>query len=82
MTSTINKLPITLLAQLDEVAVFQTAAFISDDNVDATAANLQNQLQTDQLEFELPSGAFATSVLRELCHFRVSRPATGLSTDD
>ena len=48
MTSTINKLPITLLAQLDDVAVFQTAAFISDDNVDATAANLQNQLQTDQ----------------------------------
>ena len=48
MTSTINKLPITLLAQLDEVAVFQTAAFISDDNADAIAANLQNQLQTDQ----------------------------------
>ena len=48
MTSTRNKLPITLLAQLDDVAVFQTAAFISDDNVDATAANLQNQLQTDQ----------------------------------
>ena len=48
MTSTINKLPITLLAQLDDVVVFQTAAFISDDNVDATAANLQNQLQTDQ----------------------------------
>ena len=48
MTSTINKLPITLLVQLDEVAVFQTAAFISDDNPDATAANLQNQLQTDQ----------------------------------
>jgi len=48
MTSTINKLPITLLAQLDDVAVFQTAAFISDDNVDATAANLKNQLQTDQ----------------------------------
>jgi tRNA pseudouridine13 synthase len=34
------------------------------------------------LEFELPAGAFATSVLRELCHFRVSRPATGQSTDD
>lgn len=34
------------------------------------------------LEFELPSGAFATSVLRELCHFRVARPATGQSTDD
>jgi YfiH family protein len=48
MTSTINKLPITLLAQLDDVVVFQTAAFASDDNVDATAANLQNQLQTDQ----------------------------------
>ncbi|MGP5338024.1 polyphenol oxidase family protein [Psychrobacter maritimus] len=48
MTSTINKLPITLLAQLDEVAVFQTAAFISDDNPDAIAANLQNQLQTNQ----------------------------------
>ena len=48
MTSTINKLPITLLAQLDDVAVFQTAAFIRDDNVDATAANLQNQLQIDQ----------------------------------
>lgn len=48
MTSTINKLPITLLAQLDDVAVFQTAAFISDDNADAIAANLQNQLQTDQ----------------------------------
>ena len=48
MTSTINKLPITLLAQLDDVVVFQTAAFISDDNVDAIAANLQNQLQTDQ----------------------------------
>lgn len=48
MTSTINKLPITLLAQLDEVAVFQTAAFISDDNADVITANLKNQLQTDQ----------------------------------
>ena len=48
MTSTINKLPITLLAQLDDVVVFQTAAFISDDNADVITANLKNQLQTDQ----------------------------------
>ncbi|MBB3105662.1 hypothetical protein FHS24_000153 [Psychrobacter luti] len=48
MTSTINKLPITLLAQLNEVAVFQTAAFSNDDNADAIAANSQNQQQTDQ----------------------------------
>lgn len=34
------------------------------------------------LEFELPSGAFATSVLRELCHFRVSSAAAGQGTDD
>ncbi|MFC6670028.1 tRNA pseudouridine(13) synthase TruD [Marinobacterium aestuariivivens] len=34
------------------------------------------------IEFELPAGAFATSVLRELCHVSVSRVAGGLSTDD
>jgi len=34
------------------------------------------------IEFELPAGAFATSVLRELCHLSVSRSAGGLSTDD
>ncbi len=34
------------------------------------------------IEFELPVGAFATSVLRELCHVRVSRSATGQVTDD
>lgn len=34
------------------------------------------------IEFELPAGAFATSVLRELCHLSVSRAAGGHSTDD
>lgn len=34
------------------------------------------------IEFELPSGAFATSVLRELCHVSVFRPTGGSSTDD
>ncbi|GGO84573.1 tRNA pseudouridine synthase D [Marinobacterium nitratireducens] len=34
------------------------------------------------IEFELPAGAFATSVLRELCHLSLSRSAGGLSTDD
>ena len=43
-----NMLPMTLLAQLDDVAVFQTAAFTSDDNDGASAVNLKDYQQTDE----------------------------------
>ena len=48
MPSITNNLPITLLAQLDDVAVFQTAAFTSDDNDGASAVNLKDYQQTDE----------------------------------
>ena len=48
MPSITNNLPITLLAQLDDVAVFQTAAFTSDDNNGASAINLKDYQQTDE----------------------------------
>ena len=48
MPSITNNLPITLLAQLDDVAVFQTAAFTSDDNNGASAVNLKDYQQTDE----------------------------------
>ena len=48
MPSITNNLPITLLAQLDDVAVFQTAAFTSDDNNGASAVNLKNYRPTDE----------------------------------
>ena len=48
MPSITNNLPITLLAQLDDMAVFQTAAFTSDDNNGASAVNLKNYRPTDE----------------------------------
>ena len=48
MPSITNNLPITLLAQLDDVAIFQTAAFTSDDNNGASAVNLKDYQQTDE----------------------------------
>ena len=48
MPSITNNLPLTLLAQLDDVAVFQTAAFTSDDNNGASAINLKDYQQTDE----------------------------------
>ena len=48
MPSITNNLPITLLAQLDDVAVFQTAAFTSDDNDGASAVNLKDYRPTDE----------------------------------
>lgn len=48
MPSITNNLPITLLAQLDDVAVFQTAVFTSDDNDGASAVNLKDYQQTDE----------------------------------
>ncbi|WP_426222898.1 peptidoglycan editing factor PgeF [Psychrobacter sp. DWR1-2-3] len=68
MTSTINKLPITLLAQLDEVAVFQTAAFISDDNADAIAANLKSQASYGALNLGLHVNDNAKTVLNNRMH--------------
>ena len=68
MTSTINKLPITLLAQLDDVAVFQTAAFISDDNVDAIAAHLKSQASYGALNLGLHVNDNAKTVLNNRMH--------------
>lgn len=48
MPSITNNLPITLLAQLDDMAVFQTAAFTSDDNNGASAVDLKDYQQTDE----------------------------------
>ena len=48
MPSITNNLPITLLAQLDDMAVFQTAAFTSDDNNGASAVNLKDYRPTDE----------------------------------
>ena len=68
MTSTINKLPITLLAQLDDVAVFQTAAFISDDNAGAIAANLKSQASYGALNLGLHVNDNAKTVLNNRMH--------------
>ena len=68
MTSTINKLPITLLVQLDEVAVFQTAAFISDDNPAAIATNLKSQASYGALNLGLHVNDNAKTVLNNRMH--------------
>lgn len=66
MTSITKKLPIKLLAQLDDVAVFQTAAFNSDDSEAATAVD--NQANYGALNLGLHVNDNAKTVLNNRMH--------------
>ena len=63
MTTLKNQLPITLLAQLDDVAVFQTAAFISGDSEAATVVNTSHQANYGALNLGLHVNDNAKTVL-------------------
>lgn len=73
--TTNNKLPMTLLAQIDDVAVFQTAAFSSDDilNVKAVDSNTEQarykgQTNYGELNLGLHVNDDAANVLKNRMH--------------
>lgn len=67
-----NKLPISLLAQMDDVAVFQTAAFISDaanrSNLNTATVELDNQVSYGELNLGLHVNDDAAKVLKNRMH--------------
>lgn len=70
--TTNNKLPMSLLAQMDDVAVFQTAAFISDaanrSNLNTATVELTNQVSYGELNLGLHVNDDAAKVLKNRMH--------------
>lgn len=70
--TTNNKLPMSLLAQMDDVAVFQTAAFISDaanrSNLNTAIVELDNQVSYGELNLGLHVNDDAAKVLKNRMH--------------
>lgn len=70
--TTNNKLPMSLLAQMDDVAVFQTAAFISDaanrSNLNIATVELDNQVNYGELNLGLHVNDDAAKVLKNRMH--------------